>query len=167
MSKGVVMVKNNIVEGSSAWESICECCGMCCLLKYIDEFGNVFLTNVRCAALDKDTHKCKCYAADMNSRDNGCENCIALGGTRVTRETLNNDYPVPSFCPYVKMFCHGIVAKRAQKRPIIDWENTISETEMLPGDSLANHVIPGSNKYFKHLPHVNKMYHDAQKIFGR
>ena len=161
------MVKNNIVEGSFEWESICECCGICCLLKYIDEFGNVFLTNVRCAALDKDTHKCKCYAADMNSRDNGCENCIALGGTRVTRETLNNDYPVPSFCPYVKKFCEYPVAKKAQRRPVIDWKNTISETELSGNDSLANHIIPGSNKYFKHLPHVNKMYHDAQKIFGR
>lgn len=161
------MKPNNIIEGTPEWEQICECCGICCLLKYCDELGNIYLTNVRCASLDKNTRECKCYAADMNSRDNGCENCIALGGTRVTRETLNNDYPVPSFCPYVKMFCRGTVAKRAQNRPIIDWENTISETEMLPGDLLANHIIPGSNKFFKHLPHVNKMYHDFKKIVSR
>lgn len=47
----------NIIEGTPEWESICECCGICCLLKYCDEYGNLYLTNVRCAALDKDTHK--------------------------------------------------------------------------------------------------------------
>jgi len=161
------MLKNNIIEGSSQWENICECCGMCCLLKYIDEFGNVFLTNVRCAALDKDTRKCRCYAADMDSRDNGCENCIALGGTRVTRETLNNDYPVPSFCPYVKKFCKNAPSKRALHRPNIDWENTISETEMESGDFLSNHIIPGSNKFFKYNPQVNKFYHEKLKVLSR
>ena len=161
------MAKNNIVEGSPEWENICEQCGMCCLLKYCDEFGNIYLTNVRCAGLDKNTRKCKCYAADMDSRDNGCENCIALGGTRVTRESLNNDYPVPSFCPYVKMFCESPVAKKAQRRPDFDWENTISETEMEPNDSFANHAILGSRKYFKQLPHVNKMFHDLKKVISR
>lgn len=150
----------NIIEGTPEWESICECCGLCCLVKYCDSLGNFYLTNVRCAALDKDTHKCKCYAPDMDSRDNGCENCIALGGTRVTRETLNNDYPVPSFCPYVKKFCKNPVSKRAKHRPDVDWENTVSETELAYGDSLANHIISGSNKYFKYNPHVNKQVHE-------
>lgn len=160
-------VNNTIIEGTPEWENICEQCGICCLIKYFDDLGNIFLTNVRCAALDKDTHKCKCYAADMDSRDNGCESCIALGGTRMTRETLNNDYPVPSFCPYVKKFCKNTPSKRAMRRPNIDWQNTISETEMQPEDSLANHVIPGSNKFFKHNPHVNKRNHEIFKVKTR
>ena len=156
-----------IIEGSPQWEDICEQCGMCCLVKYMDNMGNLFLTNVRCAALDKDSRKCKCYAADMDSRDNGCENCIALGGTCVTRETLNNDYPVPSFCPYVKMFCKNPVAKKAQCRPTFKWENTISETELGVNDSLANHIIPGANKFFKYNPQVNKFYHEKLKVLSR
>ena len=158
-----------IIEGTPEWESVCEQCGMCCLVKYCDNLGNVYLTNVRCAALDKNTHKCKCYNADMDSRDNGCENCIDLGGTCVTRETLNNDYPVPSFCPYVKKFCKGIdaVSKKAKRRPNIDWEKTISETEMEYGDSLSKHIIPGSNKYFKYNPHVNKERHEQLKALSR
>lgn len=156
--------KKNIVEGTPEWESICEQCGLCCLVKYCDNMGNIFMTNVRCAALDKDTHKCACYAPDMNNRDVGCNNCIALGGMRVTRETLNNEYPVPSFCPYVKKFCKNQVDKRARNRPNIDWENTVSETELQSNDSLANHIIPGSNKYFKYNPHVNKQMHEALKV---
>lgn len=155
--------KKFIIEGSPEWENICDQCGLCCLVKYCDNFGNIFMTNVRCAALDKDTHKCKCYAPDMDNRDSGCNNCIALGGMCVTRETLNNEYPVPSFCPYVKNFCKNHVAKRAKHRPNIDWQNTISETELLVGDSLSNHIIPGSDKYFRYNPHVNKRIHESTK----
>ena len=156
-----------IIEGSPQWEDICEQCGMCCLVKYMDNMGNLFLTNVRCAALDKDSRKCKCYAADMDSRDNGFDNCIDLGGMLVTRETLNNDYPVPSFCPYAQKFCEGPLVKKYKKRPNIDWQNTISETEMADGDALANHVIPGTKKFFKHLPCVNCKLHENMKILSR
>ena len=154
---------NNIIEGTPEWESICEQCGMCCLVKYCDNLGNVFMTNVRCAALDKNTHKCACYASDMNSRDNGCENCMQLNGMRVTRETLNNGYPVPSCCPYAQKFCKSDAVKKAPHKPTIDWENTISETELTPNDSLANHIIPGSKKYFKYNPHINQMLHENLK----
>lgn len=157
------MCKQNIIEGSPEWENICEQCGLCCLVKCCDAIGNIYITNVRCAALDKDTHKCHCYAPDMNNRDVGCNNCIALGGMRVTRETLNNDYPVPSFCPYVKKFCENQVAKRARKRPNIDWQKTISETELQIGDSLGQHIIPGSDKYFRYNPQVNKRIHESLK----
>ena len=153
----------DIIPGTPQWESICEQCGMCCLLKYCDDLGNIFMTNVRCAALDKDTRKCACYASDMNARDNGCENCIALNGARVTYETLNNDYPVPSFCPYAQRFCKNSAVKKASHRPYIDWEKTISELELSDENPLANHIIPGSKKYFKYNPHVNKIWHENLK----
>lgn len=161
------MPKQKIIEGTPAWERICEQCGMCCLIKYCDKLGNIYLTNVRCAALDKDTRKCKCYAADMNARDNGSDNCIALGGVPVTRETLNNGYPVPSFCPYAQKFCNNDAAKKPKHRPDIDWAKTISETEMADGDSVAKHIIIGSSKYFKYNPEINKKIHDAMKSIGR
>ena len=149
-----------ITEGSPEWESVCEQCGICCLVKHADEFGNIFLTNIRCAALDKDTRKCKCYAPDMDSRDNGCENCIALGGSPVTRETLNNDYPVPSFCPYAQKFCENPAIKKApKKRPNIDWANTVSETDV-DDHSFKKYVIKNSDKYFRYLPELNKKIRD-------
>ncbi len=161
------MTNNKIIEGSPEWEEICEQCGMCCLLKYVDTLGNVFLTRVRCAALDKNTHKCKCYAPEMQNRDNGHDNCIALGGERVTRLTLNSAYAVPSFCPYAQRFCTNPKVKKAKHRPEFDWENTISETELKVGDSLANHVVPHSNKYFKYNPLVNKRIHEEMKSLSK
>lgn len=160
------MSEKYIVEGSPAWESICQQCGICCLAKFIDKFGNVFLTNVRCAALDKDTRKCRCYAAELENRDNGCENCSELNGICVTRLTLNNDYTVPSFCPYAQKFCENPAIKKSPKnRPTIDWENTVSETE-IGGELLATHVIPGSNKYFKYNPQVSKILHENMKVLS-
>ena len=153
------MKKQFIVEGSPEWENICEQCGMCCLLKYIDELGNVFLTNVRCAALDKNTHKCKCYSLDKQSRDNGREDCLAI-----TRQRLNNLYLMPSFCPYAQKFCKSSEIKNAPKiRPNIDWENTISEDEF-NGESIIKHIIPGSQEYFRYNPHVNKRIRESMML---
>ncbi len=166
MGGGVDMPKQKIIEGTPAWERICEQCGICCLLKYRDNLGNIFLTNVRCAALDKNTHKCKCYAADMANRDNAGFNCAALGGVCVTRFSLNNDYPVPSFCPYAQKFCTNSAVKKAKTRPIIDWENTVSETEIYLS-SLETHIILGSHKYFKYNPQINKQIHDSMKDVAR
>ena len=71
--------------------------------------------------------------------------------------------PVPSFCPYVEKFCKNAVAKRAKHRLDIDWENTISETELQENDSLEKHILPNTSKYFRYNPHVNKRIHDATK----
>ena len=161
------MDKNIIVEGSPEWESICDQCGMCCLVKVNDALGNVYLTDVRCAALDKETHKCKCYAPDMAHRDNGCLNCAELGGTCVTRFALNNDYLVPSFCPYAQKFCKDKSIRIApKKRPNIDWGKTISETELGKNESLVGHIIPDSNEYFRYNPAVNKILHENMQILN-
>ena len=105
------MAKHFIVEGSPEWESICEQCGICCLVKCPVSNGDMFLTNIRCSALDKNTHKCKCYALDKQSRDNGREDCSAI-----TIQRLNNDYLMPSFCPYAQKFCKSPEIKMRQKR---------------------------------------------------
>lgn len=156
-----MMKDKDIIEGTPEWEKICEQCGICCLIKLCDENGNIFLTNVRCKALDKNTRKCRCYAPTMDSRDNGCENCIALGGRPVTRHTLNNEYVVPSFCPYAQKFCENNAIKTAPKlRPRINWKKTISQTEITETD-IKKYVIPHSEKYFQYNQHVNKQMHDS------
>ena len=145
------MAKSFIVEGSPEWESICQQCGICCLEKCVCGTGDMFLTNIRCSSLDKNTHKCKCYSLDKQSRNNGRDDCIAI-----TRKLLNNNYLVPSFCPYAQKFCKNPAIKNAPKqRPVIDWENTVSETEV--GDeSVFLHIIPESQEYFKYNPQVNQ-----------
>jgi len=153
------MAKDFIVEGSPEWESICEQCGICCLVKCPVSNGDMFLTNIRCSSLDPKTHKCKCYSLDKQSRDNGREDCLAI-----TKKLLNNNYLVPSFCPYAQRFCKSESIKDAPKiRPNIDWKNTISETE-IKGESVLKHIIPGSQKYFQYNPHVNQRIRESMML---
>lgn len=144
-----------ILPGTPEWEAICEQCGLCCLLKVV-HMGRVYMTRVRCAQLDKKTRKCHCYNAEYAKRDgnNSCGlSCAELNGSPVTIDTLKNDYPVPGFCPYVKKFR----GNNELVRPDIDFEQTVSETEIPSGFRLSDYIIPGTSKFFQYNPAINKL----------
>ena len=148
-----------ILPGTPEWESICEQCGLCCLLKVV-HMGRVYMTNVRCVQLDQKTRKCHCYNANYNKRDGNTScglSCAELDGSPVTPHTLKNEYPVPGFCPYVKKFR----GNNDLKRPDVDFNNTISETEMPSGAKLSDYIIPGTSKFFQYNPAVNKLLKDS------
>jgi uncharacterized cysteine cluster protein YcgN (CxxCxxCC family) len=158
---------SDIIPGTPEWESICAQCGLCCLVKYTDNLGRVFLTNIRCDMLDPKTHKCKCYSADVNERDNNYGGCLENGGSALNWDTLFNAYVVPGCCKYVQKFGNHDLVKRCAKPPKIDMEkDTVPESEV-PRDKYAEHVIPGSHKYFKHNPLVNEATHKACMILNR
>lgn len=154
----------NIEPGSPQWENICARCGLCCLVKYTDKFGNTFLTNIRCDMLNPENGLCGCYSADVKDRQSGCDSCAAHNGSVLNWETLYNDYVVPGFCAYVQKFGNHELVKKCAKRPNISLKDTVSESEV-GGEGIAGHVIPGSNKFFKYNPHVNAQRHELMKNF--
>ena len=143
--------KKQILPGTPAWEALCKQCGLCCLLKVVDEYGNICLTRVRCRHLGKN-RLCDCYNIkfdDRNSDNN--DSCFKSGDSPVNIETLHHDYVVPGCCPYVQEF----VGPNNLKAPTVDWENTISETELPANPDLKQYKIYGSGVLFR--------YHGKQK----
>ena len=62
------------------WESLCDGCGQCCLLKLEDEdTGDVYLTRLACRLLDVGHCRCKDYA----NRHAVMADCLSIGPDNV------------------------------------------------------------------------------------
>ena len=86
----------------SEWEALCDGCGSCCLIKYIDEDENgdvdeelVEYTDVTCQLMDCATGYCSHYA----TRQEHVPDCIQL-----TMDNLPNMMWLPSHCAYKRLY---------------------------------------------------------------
>ena len=92
--KGIVSAMRTWHDDS--WDDICDCCGMCCYEREVDECGDVAVDlSAPCEFLDESTRRCSVY----ENRFDKCERCCRL----TPRIALFGDHLPPS-CAYVRAF---------------------------------------------------------------
>jgi uncharacterized cysteine cluster protein YcgN (CxxCxxCC family) len=80
------------------WESLCDGCGKCCLIKLQDtETERIFFTDVACNLLDCSTGLCQDYA----HRQQKVTDCVKL-----TPENLDDLAWMPPDCAYRRLYEH-------------------------------------------------------------
>ena len=98
------------------WESLCDGCGKCCLIKLEDADTGVFhSTDIACRLLDGDTCRCTDYAA----RSELVPDCVVLAPERLDALTW-----MPASCAY-RLLNEG--------RPLPDWHPLVT------GDAASTH----------------------------
>ena len=91
------------------WESLCDGCGRCCLVKLQDEDSNkIYITNVACKLLDLET--CRC--SDYSNRLNVVAMCMNL---KTDLPTMVNY--LPEFCAYRLLY---------EGKPLEGWHPLLS-----------------------------------------
>jgi len=120
--------QKTLAEMSQAeWESLCDGCGKCCLLKLQDiETDVVDYTNVACRLLDDATCRCTRY----EERQRFVPDCVVLSADNVGHLAW-----MPSTCAYRLV---------AEARPLPDWHHLVSgsrETVHLAGQSVRGRTV--------------------------
>ncbi len=113
---------------NNEWESLCDGCGKCCVLKLEDiETDDVYYTDVACKMLDCQTGRCR----DYERRKQNVPDCILL-----TPETIEQLAWMPKTCAYRLVY---------EGKNLPDWHPLISGsayTVMKAGHSVAGQVFP-------------------------
>ena len=93
----------------SEWESLCDGCGRCCLVKLEEEdTGEIFFTDVGCRLLDAKTARC----ADYGHRSRRVKDCI-----RLEPESARSLSWLPPTCAYRLV---------AEGKDLPDWHPLVS-----------------------------------------
>lgn len=73
------------------WESLCDGCGRCCMVKLGGRNGQVRYTDIPCSLLDCEAIRCRSY----ESRSDTVTNCVTL-----TPQTVREADWLPETCAY-------------------------------------------------------------------
>ena len=112
----------------SEWESLCDGCGKCCLVKLEDEeSGEIAFTDLACHLLDTQSCRCKHYAQRLEL----VPDCVKL-----TKDNLDDINFMPSSCAY-RLLHEG--------KDLPDWHPLKSgraDSTMAAGQSVFGRVTP-------------------------
>lgn len=109
MKKPFWEVKSLTELTQQEWESLCDGCARCCLIKLEDEdSGDIHYTNVVCDLLDLESCRCTQY----QSRSQLVPECVV-----VTPEVLDQLHWMPSTCAY-RLLWEG--------KPLPEWHPLVS-----------------------------------------
>ena len=117
------------------WESLCDGCGRCCLVKLEDEdTGELHYTNVTCRYLDTETCRCTDYEnrATINPR------CMKLSpdkleilelmpttcAYRLVHEGKEPSVDLDTLSVHGRVFCEDLVHEDALPEHVVDWIKT-------------------------------------------
>ena len=107
------------------WESLCDGCGKCCLVKLEDyDTAEIYHTNVACKLLD--LKKCRCK--DYKGRQDLVDDCVKLDP-----DSLYSITWLPDTCSYRLI---------AEQKPLPDWHHLVT------GNADAVHQVLGSVRHF-------------------
>ena len=114
------------------WESLCDGCARCCLLKLEDvHTGEVAYTDIACRLLDQDS--CRC--SDYRNRSDRVPDCV-----RITPKMARGGGWLPSTCAYRLV---------AEGKELFWWHPLVSgdpETVHRAGTSVRGKVVRESRK---------------------
>ena len=130
--------KNLIDMNKNEWESLCDKCGKCCVIK-LEDYDNkkIYYTNVSCKLLCNNTASC----SDYNNRKSLVKDCIIL-----SPENLKDLKWMPDTCAY-KLLDEG--KKLPSWHPLICGND---EEIVKSGNSVKNRVTNDNNVNIKNLP---------------
>lgn len=125
------------------WESLCDGCGRCCVIKYQDEeTGEIHPTAVACRLLDSNTCRCRRY----QERHQLVPECLRLDPELVRRYDF-----LPASCAYRRVaegrplaWWHPLVSGNAQS--VVDAGvsvrgTVVSEQAVHPDEPLQAHIV--------------------------
>ena len=120
------------------WESLCDGCGRCCLVKLEDEdTGEIYTTDVSCKLLNCQTCRCKNYS----NRHEIVDDCIKLDPGNVTELGW-----LPATCAYRLVW---------EEKPLEDWHPLVSgskDTVHEAGISVRGRVTSEDRVALEDLP---------------
>lgn len=111
------------------WESLCDGCGRCCLLKFQTCHDDpVTYTNVACRMLDTETCRCRNYPA----RRRIVPDCVRLNMARLEEAASW----LPTSCAYRRLY---------EGKPLPDWHPLLTgdpDSVKAAGISMSGRAVP-------------------------